>query len=199
MTAEVLELLVQNAEQWREWLTENHASSPGVWLALHKKGGTVTEVTHASALDEALCFGWIDGQSKRRDAESVFQRWTPRGPKSSWSVRNTEHIARLEAEGKMAQAGWAAVEAAKADGRWEMAYAAQSDSELPADLLEAISANHRAQKMLDVLNTKNRFALYFRLSQLKTEAGRQRKIAGFVEMLARYEAPYPQRDKPAGE
>lgn len=99
----------------------------------------------------------------------------------------------------MAQAGWAAVEAAKADGRWEMAYATQSDSELPADLLEAISANHRAQKMLDVLNTKNRFAMYFRLSQLKTEAGRQRKIAGFVEMLARYEAPYPQRDKPAGE
>lgn len=196
MALEVPELLLKNAAAWRAWLAENQADSAGVWLVLHKKGGTVTELTYAQALEHALCFGWIDGQAKGRDAESVFRRWTPRAKKSIWSVKNIEHIKDLEARGMMEPAGWAAVQAAKDDGRWELAYQRQSDSVLPQDLLEAVALVPKAQQMLDVLNTRNRFALYFRLSQLKTEASRKRKIEAFVQMLAQHEAPYPQRDKP---
>lgn len=196
MAVEIPELVLKDAAQWRDWLSEHHAESSGVWLALHKKHGTVTELTYDAALIEALCFGWIDGQVKRRDAESFFQRWTPRAKKSIWSVKNTEHIEQLEAEGRMQAAGRAAVQAAKDDGRWELAYQRQSDAELPQDLLDAVALVPQAQRMLDVLNTQNRFALYFRLSQLKTEAGRQRRIESFVEMLAQHQAPYPQRGKP---
>lgn len=123
----------------------------------------------------------------------------PRGAKSIWSVRNTEIVERLEREGRMQPAGRAAVDAAKADGRWGQAYARSTEAELPQDLLIAIAANPAAQEMFEVLNAKNRFSLYFRLSQLKTEAARQRKIAGFVEMLARHEAPHPQRAAPQGD
>lgn len=196
MAIELPELVLRDVGQWHEWLLANHQSSTGVWLAHHKKGGTVTEVTYALALDEALCFGWIDGQVRRRDEESTFQRWTPRGPKSIWSERNTEIIARLEQQGRMQPAGRAAVDAAKADGRWERAYARSTDAVLPAELAAAIAANSEAQKMFDVLTAQNRFALYFRYTQLKTEAAKQRKIASFVEMLAKHEAPYPQRAKP---
>ncbi|WP_285725763.1 YdeI/OmpD-associated family protein [Psychromicrobium xiongbiense] len=196
MAIELPELLLADAQAWENWLEAHHQSSRGVWLVLHKKGGTVTELTYAQALDVALCFGWIDGQIRRRDDESYSQRWTPRGPKSSWSLANTENIARLEGEGRLRPAGRAVVTAAQQDGRWEMAYARARDAELPEDLLKAIAANPEAQRMLDVLSATNRFALYFRLSQLKTEAARERKIRGFVEMLARHEAPYPQRARP---
>lgn len=196
MAAELPELLLPDAKQWRAWLEENHASSSGVWLVLHKKGGTVTTVTWATAVDEALCFGWIDGQAKKRDGESSFQRFTPRGPRSIWSLRNVGNIERLEAEGKMHDAGRAAVGQAKADGRWERAYAGPATAVVPDDLAAAIAANRDAQAMFDVLTSQNRYALVFRLSQLKTEAGRVRRIAAFVDMLARHEAPYPQKRKP---
>lgn len=196
MPVELPELVLKDAVEWRTWLTEHHADSPGVWLALHKKGGTVTELNYPTALEHALCFGWIDGQVKRRDAESFFQRWTPRTKKSIWSVKNTEHIADLEARGLMQAAGRFAVQAAKDDGRWEQAYQRQSDAELPQDLLDAIALVPSAQQMLEVLNTQNRFALYFRLSQLRTEVGRKRRIEAFVQMLARHETPYPQKQKP---
>ncbi|AJT42158.1 YdeI/OmpD-associated family protein [Psychromicrobium lacuslunae] len=196
MAIELPELVLRDVAQWREWLLQNHRDSPGVWLAHHKKGGQVTEITYQLALEEALCFGWIDGQVRRRDEQSTFQRWTPRGPKSIWSERNTEIIARLENEGRLQPAGLAAVEAAKADGRWERAYARSSEAVLPAEMLAAIAANAEAQNMFELLTAQNRFALYFRYSQLKTEAAKQRKIASFVEMLARHETPYPQRAKP---
>ncbi|WP_458116298.1 YdeI/OmpD-associated family protein [Arthrobacter sp. D2-10] len=196
MAAELPELLLPDPQQWRDWLEENHASSPGVWLVLHKKGGSVTTLTWATALDEALCFGWIDGQAKKRDDESSLQRFTPRGPRSMWSLRNVGHIERLETEGKMRDAGRAAVESAKADGRWERAYAGPATAVVPDDLAAAIAADPDAQAMFDVLTSQNRFALIFRLGQLKTVAGRERRIAAFVEMLARHEAPYPQKRKP---
>src|SRR5215218_2536077 len=126
MAVELEELLVPDAATWRGWLEENHKSSPGVWLVLHKKGGQVTELDYAAALDEALCFGWIDGQGKSRDAESSLQRMTPRGPRSVWSARNVTHVARLEAAGRMTEAGRAAVNAAKEDGRWDKAYEGQA-------------------------------------------------------------------------
>lgn len=196
MAVELEELIVKDAAEWRSWLEKNGADSPGVWLVLHKKGGKVTELDYAAALDEALCFGWIDGQGRRRDDESVFQRMTRRGPKSPWSKRNVGHIARLEAEGKMTPAGWAAVDGAKADGRWEAAYVGQADAEVPEDLAAAIAAVPEAQAMFDALTAVNRFALIYRTNSVKKAETRTRKIAGFVEMLARGETPYPQKKKP---
>lgn len=112
------ELLVPDRAGWRAWLVEHHGSEPAAWLALTKKGGTVTALTYEEAVLEALCFGWIDGQGRGRDAETTFIRFTPRGPKSKWSMSNVERVAALEAEGLMAEAGRGAVDAAKADGRW---------------------------------------------------------------------------------
>ncbi|GAA3319293.1 YdeI/OmpD-associated family protein [Arthrobacter ramosus] len=197
MAVELEELIVKDAAEWRSWLEEHGGDSPGVWLVLHKKGGNVTELDYAAALDEALCFGWIDGQGRRRDDESVFQRMTRRGPKSPWSKRNVGHIARLEAEGKMTPAGWAAVDSAKADGRWEAAYVGQADAEVPEDLAAAIAAVPEAQAMFDVLTAVNRYSLIYRTNSVKKAETRARKIAGFVEMLARQETLYPQKKKPA--
>lgn len=112
------ELLVPDAAGWRAWLAAHHADTAAVWLAITKKGGTVTSVTYEQAVEEALCFGWIDGQARRRDEGSSFLRFTPRGPRSKWSVSNVERVARLEAAGRMTDAGRAAVEAARTDGRW---------------------------------------------------------------------------------
>ncbi|MFJ4171236.1 YdeI family protein [Paenarthrobacter sp. NPDC089714] len=197
MPIELAELIVKDADQWREWLSDHAAESRGVWLVLHKKGGNVTELDYDAALDEALCFGWIDGQVKKRDAESYFQRMTPRGAKSIWSARNVGHIARLDEAGRMTASGWAAVDAAKADGRWEAAYAGPATIEVPEDLAAAIAAVPEAQAMFEVLTSQNRFALIHRTNSVKRAETRARKIAGFVEMLARHEAPYPQKKSPA--
>jgi uncharacterized protein YdeI (YjbR/CyaY-like superfamily) len=190
---ELPELLVADAEQWRAWLTDNHADSAGVWLVLHKKGGQVTSLDYDQALDEALCFGWIDGQVSRRDEGSFRQRFTPRRPKGAWSARNVGIVARLVAEGRMTPAGQAAVAAAQADGRWQAAYAGPATAELPADFAEAIAADPRAQAMFDVLTSTNRYALTYRLGQVKRADSRARKIEQFVQMLARGETFHPQR------
>jgi uncharacterized protein YdeI (YjbR/CyaY-like superfamily) len=193
---ELPELLVPDVAAWHDWLVAHHASSPGVWLVLSKKGGTTTALDYALALDEALCFGWIDGQVRRRDDQTTFQRTTPRGPRSRWSQRNVDHVARLTDEGRMTPAGLAAVEAARADGRWEAAYAGPATAQVPADLLAAIAAVPAAQATYDVLTSQNRYALYHRLSAIKGEEARQRRIASFVQMLARGETPHPQRRRP---
>lgn len=196
LAVELPELLVTDRRAWRSWLEAHHDSSPGVWLVLHKKGGTVTELTYADALDEALCFGWIDGQMTRRDEGSYRQRMTPRSKRSTWSARNVDHVARLEREGRMHEAGRAAVDAAKADGRWEAAYAGQASATVPEDLARAIASNARAQAMFDVLTSANRYAILYRLTTIKRPETRARKITEFVEMLARYETPHPQKRKP---
>jgi uncharacterized protein YdeI (YjbR/CyaY-like superfamily) len=190
------ELLLPDPPAWRAWLEEHHADTPAVWLVLTKKGGTLTSLTWQTALDEALCFGWIDGQARRRDEQSSFQRFTPRGPKSRWSLRNVEHIGRLETEGRMTAAGRAAVAAAKADGRWDVAHAGPATAETPPDLLAAIAAVPEAQAMYDVLTSQNRYALYHRITSLKTEAARARKIEEYVAMLARHETIHPQKRRP---
>lgn len=197
MAIELEELLVKDAAEWRSWLEQHHATSPGVWLVLHKKGGNTTELDYEAALQEALCFGWIDGQGKRRDDDSSLQRMTRRGPKSVWSARNVDRIGKLEAAGRMTSAGRAAVEAAKADGRWEVAYSGAASAEVPPDLAAAIAAEPRAQAMFDVLTSVNRFALIYRTNAVKQAATRERKVQGFVEMLARGETPYPQKKRPA--
>lgn len=190
------ELVVADADELREWLRLHHATSPGVWLALTRKGGTVTTVTWQQAVDEALCVGWIDGQGRKRDDETSSIRYTPRGPRSMWSRRNVGHVARLEAAGRMLPAGRAAVAAAQADGRWEAAYAPPSESEVPSDLAAAVSANPAAQAMFDVLTRTNRYALVHRLGAVKRAETRERKIAEYVEMLARQQTPYPQKARP---
>ncbi len=193
MATELPELLLVDAQAWRDWLSQQHASSAGVWLVLHKKGGDVTTLTYAEALDEALCFGWIDGQLGRRDRASYRQRFTPRTPRSPWSARNVDHVARLLAAGRMHPAGQAAVDAARADGRWERAYAGQADTTMPADLAAAIAENPAAQAMADRLSSANCYALSYRVNAVKRPETRARKIAGFVEMLARGETPHPQK------
>ncbi|GAA0241619.1 YdeI/OmpD-associated family protein [Cryptosporangium japonicum] len=195
-SAELEELVVADAGALRNWLTANSATSPGVWLALTKKGGTVTTLTWQQAVDEALCFGWIDGQARKRDAESSWIRFTPRRARSSWSQRNVGHVARLEAEGRMTPSGRAAVDAAKADGRWAAAYAPPSEAEAPPDLLAAIAEVPAAQAMFDVLTKANRFALIYRVNSVKRAETRERKIVEFVAMLARHETVYPQKAKP---
>lgn len=196
MPVDLPELLLADAPAWRAWLEENHHVHPGVFLVMHKKGGAVTALTQKAALDEALCFGWIDGLIRRRDEGSYLTRFTPRAARSSWSLANVANIERLQEQGLMRPAGLAAVEAAKADGRWELAYAGQATAELPPDLAAAIAVVPAAAQMLEVLTSQNRYALIFRLSQLRPGAARDRRIEQFVQMLARHEAPYPQRRQP---
>jgi uncharacterized protein YdeI (YjbR/CyaY-like superfamily) len=196
MGVDLPELLVPDAAGWRAWLLEHHDSAPGAWLVLTKKGGTVTTLDYEQAVCEALCFGWIDGQGRRRDEESSLQRMTPRSPRSRWSATNVERVRRLEAAGLMHEAGRAAVRAAQADGRWEQAYAGPATAVVPDDLAEAIAANPDAQAMFEVLTSTNRFALIHRLGAVKKQETRERKIRQFVEMLARHETPHPQKRRP---
>ncbi|MFC7533192.1 YdeI family protein [Actinoplanes sp. GCM10030250] len=196
-SADLEELIVADAGALRAWLRENHAASPGVWLALTKKGGTATTLTWQHAVDEALCFGWIDGQARKRDEQTSWIRLTPRRSRSVWSQRNVENVARLEAEGRMQPTGQAAVEAAKADGRWAAAYAPPSEAVVPDDLLAAIAAEPAAQAMFDVLTKANLFALIVRVNRVKRAETRERKIGQFVAMLARHETIYPQKARPA--
>ena len=193
---ELEELVVPDAAALRAWLQAHHDTSRGVWLALGKKGGSTTTLTWQQAVDEALCFGWIDGQARKRDEQTSCVRYTPRRPRSMWSARNVEHVARLEAEGRMTDAGRAAVEAAKADGRWDRAYAAPADAEVPADLAAAIAAVPEAQAMFDVLTRTNRYALLYRLMNVEKVETRERRTEQVVQMLARHETPYPQKATP---
>jgi uncharacterized protein YdeI (YjbR/CyaY-like superfamily) len=195
---ELEELVVADVDALRTWLLVHHETSPGVWLALTRKGGKVTSLTWQQAVDEALCVGWIDGQARARDSETSSIRFTPRRARSMWSQRNLGHVARLEAEGRMLPAGQQAVQAAKSDGRWAAKYAAQAEAEVPADLAAAIASDPAAQAMFDVLTRTNRFALIHRLGAVKRPATRERKIGEFVAMLARQETPHPQKARPAG-
>lgn len=183
MAIELEELLVPNEDAWRAWLEENHESHPGVQLVLHKKGGNITELTYAQAVEQALCFGWIDGRRNSRDEQSFSNRFTPRTKRSIWSAKNVETIARLLDSGLIAPAGIAAVDAAKADGRWEKAYAGQKDAKLPEDFLAALAEHPVAQAKLATLGASQRFAIYFRLHNAKREETRQKRIAEFVAKL----------------
>ena len=195
MAVELAELLLTDSDDWRSWLDDQHASSPGVWLVLHKKGGTITDLTYEDALQVALCYGWIDGQVARRDEQSYRQRFTPRRRGSAWSRSNVERVDALEAAGRMMPAGLAEVAAAKADGRWGKAYAGMSAAELPADLAAAIAAEPAAQAMLDKLDSANRYALIYRVNDAKRADTRERRIRQFVGMLARGETLHPLRQK----
>lgn len=192
-------LIVIDAAAWAQWLASNHEHSPGVWLGLAKKGTTEpTSLTYGETLEEALCHGWIDGQVRRVDALIYRQRFTPRRPRSEWSKRNVGIVARLTREGRMRSAGIAAVERARADGRWEQAYAGPATIEVPADLAAALRTQPTAQAMFEVLTSQNRYAVLYRIDNAKRADTRARRIEQFVAMLARGETPYPQRRRPSG-
>lgn len=196
--AEQPELVVPDAAAWHEWLAANHADPTGVWLALAKKAAfsdpdPPTTLTYAEALDEALCHGWIDGQARRRDELTTFQRFTPRRARSPWSTRNVSHVARLTEEGRMHAAGFAEVERAKADGRWEAAYAGPATAVVPDDLAAALAASPAASAMFERLTSQNRYAILHRLGQLKRAETRTRRIGEYLAMLERGETIYPQK------
>jgi uncharacterized protein YdeI (YjbR/CyaY-like superfamily) len=187
------ELLVVDAPEWRRWLSAHHGGSEGVWLVLAKKGtADPTTLSYDEALDEAICFGWIDGQLGRRDAATFRRRFTPRKARSPWSQRNAAIAAKMMATGRMHQSGEDELRRAKEDGRWEGAYAGQAASEVPADLVTALSANPRAKEMFDVLTKANRYAILYRIGNAKKPETRSRRIGQYVEMLARGEAIHPQ-------
>lgn len=177
------------------WYRKQHDTAPELWLRVFKKGSGVASVSITEALDIALCWGWIDAIRKSFDETSYLQRYCPRGRKSIWSQINREHVARLIADGRMTEHGLKQVEAAKADGRWDRAYAGVATMVFPADLMAAIDAEPKARETFDTLSSQNRFALGFRLGNLKTEAARLRNIDKFVEMLKRGETIYPQSGK----
>jgi uncharacterized protein YdeI (YjbR/CyaY-like superfamily) len=170
--------------EFRRWLVAHHSSSPGLWLKLHKKHHLSPSVTYSQALDEALCLGWIDSTKNAYDADSFLQRFSPRKPRSVWSQVNREHVARLEAEGRMLPAGRAHVDAAKANGNWQAAYAPQSKEEIPPALLAALAAHPSAQAFFDTLNKANRYAFCYRVQHPKTEAGRAKRVAWAISLLA---------------
>jgi len=185
---------VRDVAAWRAWLAARHADSVGVWLVLAKKGTVKpTRLTYDDALEEALSFGWIDAQVRRRDEVTYKQRFTPRRARSPWSKRNVGLAERLVAEGRMHPAGIAEIERAKSDGRWEAAYAGSATIEVPDDLAAALAAEPKAQAMFEVLTRQNRYAVLYRVTTAKRADTRARRIDQFVAMLARGETPYPQK------
>jgi uncharacterized protein YdeI (YjbR/CyaY-like superfamily) len=186
----------RDAAAFAKWLATNHAKAAELWLKFAKAGSGIASVTYPEALDEALCWGWIDGQKKSFDEQYWLQRFVRRGPKSIWSKINRQHTERLIEAGRMQPEGQAEIDRAKADGRWDKAYGGSRTLEFPPDLLAAIEAEPKALDMFGRLNAQNRFALAFRVHNLKTAAGRARKIESFVEMLKRGETIYPNGKKP---
>ncbi|PZR54419.1 hypothetical protein DNL40_05125 [Xylanimonas oleitrophica] len=188
------ELILPDVEAWRAWLDEHEDEPDGVWLVLAKKNRPApTTLTYDLALDEALCSGWIDGQGRSRDADTTLQRFTPRRSRSIWSVRNVGIVARLTEEGRMRPRGIAEVERAKADGRWDAAYAGSKDIAVPDDLAQALAASPLAAANFELLTAQNRYAILFRLTHAKRPETRARNVERFVAMLERGETAYPQR------
>ncbi|WEX09695.1 YdeI/OmpD-associated family protein [Chelativorans sp. AA-79] len=185
----------EDAESFYAWLGENHDKQDEIWIKIHKLGSGLKSITPQEAIDVVLCWGWIDGVRKDFDDKSFLQRYTPRGRKSAWSRSNVDNVVRLMKQGRMTEYGLRHVEAAKADGRWDHAYAGGRDMRIPDDLQAAIDAEPKAREMLGQLSAQNRYALAYRVHHMKTEAGRKKKIETFVEMLKRGETIYPQKKK----
>lgn len=184
-----------DAESFYTWLSKHHDTETEVWIKIHKVDSGLPSITPKEAINVVLCWGWIDAVRKGLDDKSYLQRYTPRGRKSIWSQINVDNVARLIEEGRMTEHGLKQVEAAKADGRWARAYGSGRDMKIPGDLQAAIDTEPKAKAMLATLSAQNRFALAFRIHNMKTGAGRKKKVAAFVEMLKRGETIYPQGKK----
>src|SRR5262245_33357765 len=185
----------KDAASFYKWLAKHHDKDDEVWIKIHKVDSGLRSITPKEAIDVVLCWGWIDGLRKGFDKQSFLQRYSLRGKKSVWSQINVNNVARLIKEGRMTEHGLKHVEAAKSDGRWDRAYQSGKEMKIPDDLQAAIDAEPEAREMLKKLSAQNRFALAFRLHNMKTAAGRSRKIEIFVDMLKRGETIYAQRKK----
>ena len=179
---------------WEAWLAEHGTEVSGVWLRFAKKSSGTRTIAKADAIEAALCFGWVDGQLDRFDETSWLVRFTPRGPNSKWSQINRDTATRLMAQGRMAPRGYAEVERAKRDGRWDAAYAPQSKAEVPDDFQAALDANPKAKAFFSTLKGSNRYAVLYRIHDAKTEETRSARIEKFTSMLARGETLHSQND-----
>ncbi len=187
-----LELLrVDSAGAWEAWLEHHGDGSQGVWLAIAKKASPVPGPSYAEAVEVALCFGWIDSQKRGLDDNAFLQRFTPRRSRSRWSRANREQVERLLGAGRMRPAGLREVEAARADGRWDAAYPSQGQAEVPADLAAVLEENPRAKAYFDALDSRNRYAILYRIDAARRPATRERRVREFVAMLERGETIYP--------
>ena len=178
-------------EAWESWLSENHDTSDGLWLKIAKKASGIASVTYAEALDVALCYGWIDGQKGKFDEDYYLQRFTPRRPRSKWSQVNREKVAKLIEEGRMKPAGMGEIERARADGRWNAAYASQSKATVPEDLQQELDGNPKAAAFFASLNSTNRYAILYQIEDAKKPETRMRRIEKYMTMLSRHEKQYP--------
>ena len=178
-------------ETWRAWLAEEHATSSGVWLKIAKAGGSSEGVSYADALEVALCYGWIDGQKRKLDDDHWLQRFTPRKARSRWSRINRDKATALIERGEMQPAGLREVEAARADGRWDAAYAGQRTAAVPDDLRRALDADPDAAEFFSTLDSRNRYAILYRVQDAKKPETRARRIDKYVAMLAAGEKLYP--------
>lgn len=176
-----------SASAFRAWLVKEHARSDGLLLRIYKKASGVASVTYAEALDQALCFGWIDAQKLPRDGLSWIQTFKPRRPRSKWSKKNTQHAERLIQSGRMTEAGHSEIRAAKADGRWSAAYDSPSTATLPTEFLERLARNKRASAMYATLNRANLYAIAYRLQTARRDETRLRRMKAIIAMLARGE------------
>jgi uncharacterized protein YdeI (YjbR/CyaY-like superfamily) len=186
-----LVLTFPHAAAWRAWLSSEGESSPGAWLKIAKQGAAEPTVSYAEALEVALCFGWIDGQKGGLDDQYWLQRFCPRKPGSNWSKINTEKAEALIEAGRMQPAGLREVEQAKADGRWERAYAGQRSATVPDDLRRALDANAAASEFFETISSANRYAILYRVGAVKRPETRARKIAQYVQMLAEHKTLHP--------
>jgi uncharacterized protein YdeI (YjbR/CyaY-like superfamily) len=178
-------------EEWRAWLAADHATSSGVWLKIAKAGSGSEGVSYADALEVALCYGWIDGQKRKLDDDHWLQRFTPRKARSRWSRINRDKATALIERGEMQPAGLRQVEAARADGRWDAAYAGQRTAAVPDDLRRALDADPDAAEFFSTLDSRNRYAILYRVQDAKKPETRARRIDKYVAMLAAGEKLYP--------
>jgi uncharacterized protein YdeI (YjbR/CyaY-like superfamily) len=181
----------RSQREWERWLRANDEISPGVWLKIAKKTSGIESVNHAEALEIAICHGWIDGQRRSLDEQFFLQKFTPRGPRSTWSRVNREKALDLIARGRMQPAGLREVERAKADGRWEAAYEPQSTAAVPDDLQRQLDANPRAAEFFSSLDSRNRYAILYRLQNARKPETRARRLAQFVAMLDEHRKLHP--------
>ena len=184
-------LLFEDQAAWEQWLALHHSSSPGVWLRLAKKGSAAATVTYAQALDAALCYGWIDGQKKPESDSAWLQRFVPRAKRSIWSRINRQKAIALVESGRMQPSGLAEMERAKKDGRWDAAYDSPSNATVPEDFQTALDKNAKARAFFATLESRNRYAVLFRIQTVKKPETRARRIREFVAMLARHEKFHP--------
>ena len=176
-------LTFASRSEWEEWLREHHAAFDGLWIKIAKKATGIDTVTHAEALEVALCYGWIDGQRDRFDESWFLQRFTPRRARSRWSQVNRAKAIELIKSGSMRPAGLREVERAKADGRWDAAYEPVRSATVPEDLERELERNPAAREFFDTLNSQNRYAILYRLADAKRPETRARRLEQFVAML----------------